>query len=233
MKPLMDRVSSKVPIDIPEDKIQEKYVQWYQDIATWSLNHLKAGRVKELFHYPTDEGTWFINTKVDTYPRMLRSLQSFFPSRVYEYGVDIGCGTTSFFEFLSVVNPLLIDLAVPYVEYMKSRGFNAVIGDIENLALPTASEDIIVCSDVLEHVLNLTQALSEISRIAKKGAVLCVNVPWKQEQLTKSLSTFEHLRSFGDGDIEFPGWRRLMNPDVIARPEYSWITTANIIYERL
>jgi len=82
--------------------------------------------------------------------------------------------------------------------------------NIEQIELPSASYDVIICSHVLEHV-NDTLALNELFRVLRPGGVLFVMIPviegWSESYENKSIDTpdmreiyfgqFDHIRYFG------------------------------------
>jgi hypothetical protein len=45
---------------------------------------------------------------------MKDELYRLFPGREYETGLDAGCGMLSFFEFVYVKNPVLVDISKTY-----------------------------------------------------------------------------------------------------------------------
>lgn len=49
--------------------------------------------------------------------------------------------------------------------------------DVRYIALPNNSQDLVICSEVLEHVPNFEKVLKECHRILKPGAVLLISVP--------------------------------------------------------
>ena len=49
--------------------------------------------------------------------------------------------------------------------------------DVRHIALPNNSQDLVICSEVLEHVPNFEKVLKECHRILKPGAVLLISVP--------------------------------------------------------
>src|SRR5690348_7524984 len=50
--------------------------------------------------------------------------------------------------------------------------------DVQNIALPTESEDCVICLEVLEHVADPFAAARELVRIIKPGGTLLLTVPF-------------------------------------------------------
>jgi SAM-dependent methyltransferase len=66
--------------------------------------------------------------------------------------------------------------------------------------------DIVICTDILEHVIDLNASIKEIRRVLKHGGYLFVRVPNK-EDLSQYLANdspyyFVHLRSFDRYSLE-------------------------------
>jgi len=80
---------------------------------------------------------------------------------------------------------------------------------LTNLGLKTASFDKIISMEVLEHIKDDRKALSELSRVLKKGGLLVLSVPKKKEKLSeKELEEYKnpkylgHVRSgYSEGEI--------------------------------
>ena len=51
------------------------------------------------------------------------------------------------------------------------------IGDVRNIDIEDNSQDLVICSEVLEHVPNFKDVLKECYRILKPGAVMLISVP--------------------------------------------------------
>ena len=52
-----------------------------------------------------------------------------------------------------------------------------VKGDVRNIEIEDNSQDLVICSEVLEHVPNFKDVLKECYRILKPGAVMLISVP--------------------------------------------------------
>lgn len=90
---------------------------------------------------------------------------------------DVGCGTAYLLAEINRLNPGLeklvgVDFAVndaaslPGVEYFSAK--------IESLPFPDNSFDTVVCTHVIEHILDYRQAISELRRIAAKRLIIVV-----------------------------------------------------------
>ncbi|MCP4671119.1 MAG: class I SAM-dependent methyltransferase, partial [Desulfobacula sp.] len=57
------------------------------------------------------------------------------------------------------------------------KSFDLACMDVTNLPFCNNSFDIVICSEVLEHILDDKKAMSELVRILKPGKILAVSVP--------------------------------------------------------
>jgi uncharacterized protein YbaR (Trm112 family) len=115
--------------------------------------------------------------------------------------LDIGSANASYLSVLDAGAKVAVDLALPYLQHVPAdSGIVRVCGDAEYLPVRPELFDVVVISDVLEHLLVpeslvgiLTTALSPTTRIV-------VHVPWREslEQYEDSAYEFVHLRSFDD-----------------------------------
>lgn len=98
---------------------------------------------------------------------------------------DVGCGNGLFSIYLKQnlkdVNLTGIDGSEYALELAKERGLNSTfkINDFCKDILPVDSEkyDLVVCKDVLEHLLKPDFLVKEISRITKKNGYVLIHVP--------------------------------------------------------
>ncbi len=85
----------------------------------------------------------------------------------------------------------------------KGRSFSLGVGNALHLPFADESFDLIVCSEVLEHIPDYGRALEEITRILKPGGQLAVSVPrfWPEWVCWKLASAYHlapggHVRIF-------------------------------------
>ena len=92
--------------------------------------------------------------------------------------LDVGCGTAFLLDHLKRARP---DLALTGVDFIIEEGTRTRHPDIrfeqaniEKLPFADASFDTVVCTHVLEHILEFRQALSELRRIARRRLIIVV-----------------------------------------------------------
>lgn len=116
--------------------------------------------------------------------------------------LDIGSSDAGYLRALEGAElEVAFDLAYPFLEAIPaSAGIVAVCGDAEELPFEPGSFDVIVLSDVLEHVLDPVRLILRIRQIATTRTRIIVHVPWEEDirRYESSEYEFSHLRSFDD-----------------------------------
>jgi SAM-dependent methyltransferase len=95
---------------------------------------------------------------------------------------DVGCGTGALLESIRTAKPELSRLAgVDFVIDDASRleGIEYVAAKIESLPFKDGEFDTVICTHVIEHILEYRQAIAELRRIA--GRRLIIVVPRERE----------------------------------------------------
>jgi len=92
--------------------------------------------------------------------------------------LDVGCGTGFLLDYLKHARP---DLALTGVDFIIEEGTRTRHPDIrfeqaniEKLPFPDRSFDTVICTHVLEHILEFRQALSELRRVARRRLIIVV-----------------------------------------------------------
>jgi 2-polyprenyl-6-hydroxyphenyl methylase / 3-demethylubiquinone-9 3-methyltransferase len=100
--------------------------------------------------------------------------------------LDLGCGRGFYANAISKlgnnkIQVTALDNNYKYLEVAKKSSQNTKIkfieGDAENTGLSSNKFDVIICSELLEHVDNDNLVLNEVYRITKPGGVLLISVP--------------------------------------------------------
>ena len=134
--------------------------------------------------------------------------------------VDIGSG-------ISPITPLpnktiFIDLEDKAIKFLRSRGLNAITGDITNIPLSSNSVDLVFCSEVLEHIPDYKTALKDISRILKVNGGVIITVPVHMHYWMDDDEFVGHFRRFDPSslvrDIESEGLRVILQ-----KPTGNWL----------
>lgn len=99
-----------------------------------------------------------------------------------------------------------MDVALPYLVRARDKGLNVVMSKIEDIPYRDSYFDIVTCTDVLEHVLDLNLCVNKCLSVLKPGGYLIVRVP-NREDLSAYLRRdypyeMAHLRSFDQPSLE-------------------------------
>ena len=175
----------------PAEVTREQYAEFYNNLAQRNLDWVDQGVAHEKYKLSDKIDVWHIQTLMDTYPRARAMLERLGVHSFYT-GLDVGCGTVSFFDFFPVQKQACLDLVYKYCQFVDYSAINA---DCEKLPIQSGSMDVVICSDIFEHVLAFDAMLAEVKRVMR--GLLVVAVPWQQE-LKGSVKDFAHLRSFSD-----------------------------------
>jgi ubiquinone/menaquinone biosynthesis C-methylase UbiE len=160
--------------------------------------------------------------------------------------LEIGCSGGPFILQLineGYINIKGIDISENGVELAKQRGIKDVsVMDAQNLDFKDNSFDLIVASDVLEHLANENKAASEWNRVLKPGGIAIVFVPafenlWSEHDIvnhhykrytketlkrTFTINNFEVLRlSYWNSILFLPTftYRKITKKAIKANPE--------------
>jgi SAM-dependent methyltransferase len=126
--------------------------------------------------------------------------------------LDAGCGTGRNLVEFGALGPWAgMDPSEDAVAYCKRRGLDEVTcAGLEDIPFGSDSFDLLLACDVLEHVPDDERALSELARVAAKGAHLVVTAPAYQWLWTEHDVQLHHFRRYTLGELsrraEGAGW---------------------------
>jgi SAM-dependent methyltransferase len=144
---------------------------------------------------------------------------------------ELGCGEGFFLNFLSEKFPRIAlagsDISPEAIEYAKSLLPSADLAVESIYELPDAdsSHDLIIASEVLEHLEEPEKALKELVRISRRYLLLTVpNEP--AFQLTNFIRG-KYLRSFGNHPEHIQHWSRQSFTEFVSRECNVIVSTAS------
>lgn len=152
--------------------VDKKYLKKFYEREASRVNHQELMYVKGNKHK-----VWWHRKR---FKCIISFLAEIFKERQVITFADMGCGEGYYIKrVISIYNGMFcigVDLARTYIEKAKKnmKKFNVdfVVCDVENLPFRGHCFDTVLCSEVLEHVLNHHKALSELYRVTKKYLVL-------------------------------------------------------------
>jgi ubiquinone/menaquinone biosynthesis C-methylase UbiE len=111
-----------------------------------------------------------------------------------------GTGVYSFTLAGRVGNIDAIDIdgkKADYAKKVKSNLFRNIrfqIMDLTDLTFADCSFDVIICSDVLEHIREDEKAICHLARVLKKGGTLLITVPYNTKKNRATYKQYHHER---------------------------------------
>jgi ubiquinone/menaquinone biosynthesis C-methylase UbiE len=124
--------------------------------------------------------------------------------------IDIGCGFGYVLSKLFLKEKVGVDISINMLEQLKDDCIK-VRSFAEDLPFDYEYFDIVICSDIFEHVLNPCLLVQEIERILKPNGMLLFSCPWKQdisvyetEEYQKRFPKYKyvHLRTVNEDVID-------------------------------
>ncbi|MDA8669789.1 class I SAM-dependent methyltransferase, partial [Flavobacteriales bacterium] len=175
---------------------EDDYVENYEKIASSQLSALEVGGenpfMNELHWEALEEST-------------LKLVLKYLKSKD-ELVLDVGVGTGRFLSKLpSNIQKFGIDISISMLHLAKSKRINVCMGSGEDLPYSDNVFDLIVSTDVLEHVLDLNAVLKEIIRVLKPGGIFILRVPYKEDlksYVNNKDFKYVHLRRFDEYGLQ-------------------------------
>lgn len=94
--------------------------------------------------------------------------------------VEIGCGAGHVLQHFPAQKRTGVDLSPTMLEWARRRlGPDVMLhqGAAEHVPLPDHAFDVVLCTEVLEHVQDPRRVMTELARIATKGGRIVVSIP--------------------------------------------------------
>jgi SAM-dependent methyltransferase len=172
------RCGIPILLEAPPDDEHARYRATYEQIATHDLAEpLEVASVRQARH-----------------DRLISFIGDVSGKRV----LDIGSSHALYLRRLDAGFKVAFDIAYAYLEEApRSDHLVAVCGDAEKLPFRAGFFDVIIISDVLEHLFDPDQLVARIRDIARTDTRVIVEVPWEEE-----------LSSYGDQQWEFTHLRK-------------------------
>jgi len=97
-------------------------------------------------------------------------------SKVLDVGAG-GCPYKRLFSHCEYFSHDFVQLSPSQIQDQKGYGKMDFVSDILNIPVPDKSYDVILCTEVIEHVPNPISVIKEFSRILKPGGTLLITAP--------------------------------------------------------
>lgn len=111
--------------------------------------------------------------------------------------LDVGCGVGILLSKLKSENGCEvygIDFSKNAVEFCKGNGVNAIVSELPNVPYPDEMFDVVICSEVLEHLSKPEKTIEQILRVLKAKGIFIITVPYKEDNVVDK--HIEHVHTF-------------------------------------
>lgn len=120
--------------------------------------------------------------------------------------LDVGVGTGRVLANFPGLYCHGVDVSLDYLRRLTSSKIKVALANLEDLPYKEGLFDALVCTDVLEHVLDLYRAGLEIRRVLKPGGTLVVRVPYREDLAPYLADSYPyalaHVRSFDEHQLD-------------------------------
>ena len=167
------------------DAYQETYDQIAQDhVAFW---HQNDGR------NPFQDPTVMWKNEQAT----LELIRDYAPSGPL---LDVGCGMGDLLEKFRYRQRHGIDISEEYLTIARKRGLKVTRAQAEDIPFPDDTYEVVVATDILEHVFDLNLVARELVRVSRNFII--VRVPYMEYVSWNSPPyKFVHVRIFDEGTL--------------------------------
>lgn len=124
--------------------------------------------------YKLEKDNWWYASKRNLFSKIINSFD-----KKFKNSLDIGCGVGSNLEILKKFSKSVvgIDNSKKAIDYCKHKGLkNVSVMNASKLKFKKDSFDLILCSDILEHVDD-KNVMEEVFRVLKPGGIFICSVP--------------------------------------------------------
>jgi 2-polyprenyl-3-methyl-5-hydroxy-6-metoxy-1,4-benzoquinol methylase len=203
---------------IPVFSHPDPYTENYERIAADHLETLHHAGANPFI--PEELWVEFENATRDLLRRHARPGQTI---------LDVGVGLGRLLSPLSELRRYGMDISWGYLERSRATGIDVCYARIEDMPYREGIFDLVVCTDVIEHVMDLNLCCQKILAVLQPGGILVVRVPYR-EDLSGYLAPsypyrFVHMRSFDEHSL------RLLFERVLGCEVLDMQTTGHIINE--
>jgi SAM-dependent methyltransferase len=119
--------------------------------------------------------------------------------------LDVGVGMGRLLERFPQYRRFGMDISLRYLKYAQDKGIEVCMARIEDMPYKPGFFDACVCTDVLEHVLDLNDAVRRILATLREDGLLIVRVPFREDLSPYLADGFPydmvHLRNFDQGSL--------------------------------
>jgi SAM-dependent methyltransferase len=137
-----------------------------------------------------------------------RKIMKNVPTNVlHMFDAGFGSGVYSFTLADKVRSITAVDVEKKKIDYAKAVNYFENIRfqemDLTELAFDDSAFDLIICSEVLEHIKNYSAAFSELARVLKSGGTMLMTVPYDSKKNRREYTKWGHERpGYTENDMQ-------------------------------
>ena len=144
---------------------------------------------------------WWFTGRRALFSRLIASFALARDANVLDIGTSTGTNLRMLRE-LGFSHVSGLDPSDEAIRWCSEKGLGVVTkGDVCNVPFPDASFDLVLATDVIEHVDDDARALAEIYRVLKPGAPLLLTVPAFQSLWGLQDEVSQHKRRYRAGEV--------------------------------
>jgi SAM-dependent methyltransferase len=190
----------KIVDGIPIFSEEDSYIKNYEQISEDHLFTLNTENRNPFMD--SDHSQEIDNSTVEIINKYLDLMHSKENVKI----LDVGVGLGKILQNFPQLNRFGVDVSLSYLRQTKLAGIDVCLANVEDLPYRDNFFDLIVCTDVLEHVIDLNKVIKNILSVLKPGGFLFVRVPYR-EDLSWYLSDenkyeLVHLRNFDENSLK-------------------------------
>jgi SAM-dependent methyltransferase len=186
-------VYNRKPLDIykeiPVFSKQDNYTENYEQISTDHLTEFrKTGKNPFMVEHAWREFELSTEKLIRKYANKTQTV------------LDVGVGLGRVLSAFPDLRRYGMDISFGYLTEAHAKGIDVCYSLIEDMPYKENQFDIVVCTDVLEHVIDFNLCVTKILSVLKPGGILIARVPYREDlgsYASPSLPyKFCHLRCF-------------------------------------
>lgn len=119
--------------------------------------------------------------------------------------LDVGVGLGRVLSNFPSLDRYGMDISFGYLKEVQSKGIEVCFAQVEEIPYQPETFDIVMATDILEHVLDLNLSCAKMLSVLKRGGHLIVRVPYR-EDLSGYLAPenqykYVHVRNFDEDSL--------------------------------
>lgn len=123
-----------------------------------------------------------ISSGSDRAVRQLRMLAAVLRERQGRHTiVDVGCGDGAATALVADLDPdnhvVGVDWSTRAAHLARGHGFDMISGGVEHLPIASGAADVVIMSEIIEHLVDTDAALTEAMRVLRPGGTLLLSTP--------------------------------------------------------